>query len=229
MTLLLAPWLARVVWLVRLKGTRLLVLLRLPLLFWAPPAAVALLQISHVKMAHLVSWVLLLSRTCSFSSGPKLLLGEEVETFLMFQDTVGTLNQDGGETDGPRASLLQTYSRSFSHPPPSRQNRGESGSPDLSRPKFTSQEGTQKTTKACSSLLPAAIVPRAAVLLPHPRGGAGGGSPDAATLVCLNIFKPAPKACLATEHEITICWSWRARLAVLHLLSFFEGFVAAER
>lgn len=57
------------------------------------------------------------------------------------------------------------------------------GSPDLSRPKFTSQERTQKTTKASSSLLLPAIVhvgaPNAADLLPHHTPGATGESPDA--------------------------------------------------
>lgn len=126
------------------------------------------------------------------------------------QETVRALNQGGGQTALTRVrvrhrrifcGLIPGGFPAFFHqtrrscvkifgsdrfgmdPPPPRQNQGESGSPDLSRPKFTSQERTQKTTKASSSLLLPAIVhvgaPNAADLLPHHTPGATGESPDA--------------------------------------------------
>lgn len=125
------------------------------------------------------------------------------------QETVWALNQGGGQTALTRVRMLhrrifcglirggfpaffhQTRrscakifgSDRFRMDPPPRQNRGESGSPDLSRPKFTSQERTQKTTKASSSLLLPAIVhvgaPNAADSLPHHTPGATGEIPDA--------------------------------------------------
>lgn len=62
-------------------------------------------------------------------------------------------------------------------------HRGEPGSPDVSRPKFTSQKRTQKRTKAFSFLLLPAIVdgvaPNAADLPPHHIPGVTGGSRDA--------------------------------------------------
>lgn len=69
-----------------------------------------------------------------------------------------------------RANLLpQTRSRSGAQIFASdRFHRGESGSPDLSRPKFTSQKRTQRRTKAVSFLLLPAIV--------------GGVAPNAADL-----------------------------------------------
>lgn len=126
----------------------------------------------------------------------------------------------GPRARGPGRGNLLPRTRSWSGAlifASDRFHRGESGSPDLSRPKFTSQKRTQKRTEAFSFLLRPAIVrgvaPNAADLPPH-------HIQDAAALhhglrrICLNIFKPAPKACLATEHEMTIYRGRLARLAV---------------
>lgn len=97
------------------------------------------------------------------------------------------LNRDfgpRGRVPGRVNLLPQTRSRSGAQIFDSdRFHRGESGSPDLSGPKFTSQKRTQKRTKAFSFLLLPAVVrgiaPNAADLPPHHIPGVTGGSRDA--------------------------------------------------
>lgn len=159
---------------------------------------------------------------------------------------------DGGGAceDASRASLIHGFPAFFHHMrrscvkilvsdrfhiDPPRQNRGKSGSPDLSPTKFTSQGQTQKTTKAFSSLLLPAIVhvgaPNVADLLPHHIPGAARESPDADRV--LRLFVPT---FLTGSKSLFSYRAWNNHLLelvrALHrppLLSFSKEFVGAER
>lgn len=100
--------------------------------------------------------------------------------FPMFRDTVGTLNQDGGQGQESSAdAFVVVFSLFFQHTRPSRakisgSDRPPPGPPDSSRPKLTSQEGTRGTTKPpppSQQPLFTLALQEASGSLPRPRGG----------------------------------------------------------